>query len=244
MADALSRLETLATAYQYLDGAKSVLDNVQTVRAVAKSNPHDLTAAKKALGLATDKYKPLKAFLSGAQTEALAAANEGFPPIPNPADETRKKMEKISKAKGPNGPGFEKELNAYIKKLTQYEYDLRERLSYMTLVKKKCDLNIKNFTTIGQVISSTMLALKAIFVSVPEAQTAAGGEILAIMRAGIEKHPTAVANAYKKLKKAAEDHEKTIAREHAYAKAALKSAADKKLKLLMEDATAFFKKLF
>lgn len=244
MPDALSRLETLATAHKYLTGAQDVLDGLRKVKAFAKKDPKNLSEAKKILGLAKDKYKPLKDFFSKTQTEVLAAAKEGFPPIPDPTSEARKRMEKIAKSKGPNSPGFEKELTIYIKLLQKYEYELRERMSYMKLVTTKCDLNIKNFTLMNQIIDGTMIALKAVFVAIPEAQTAAGSEILQIMKSGIEKHPRAVANAYKKLKATAQAHEKDVKRDQVYAKAALKKACDKKLKFVMEDAKAFFKKLF
>ncbi|MFC4671826.1 hypothetical protein ACFO5X_24970 [Seohaeicola nanhaiensis] len=244
MPDALSRIETLSKTYDYFNGAKDILDNVTLVRGFARNAPKDIEGARKLLGIAENKYKPLKKFFNGTQKEVLAAITEGFPPIPDPSGEVKSRMEKIARAKGPNTPGFEKELDLYLKQLKAYEYELRERLTYMDLVKKKCALNEKNFQTMSTVIQTTLAALKALFVSTPSFRAATGGEILQIMEAGIEKQPAAISSAYRRLKTAAEKHETEIARQHLRAKSALKVAADKKLAFLMEDAKAFFKKLF
>lgn len=244
MADALTHLETLAKTHKYLSGAKDVVDNLSKVHTFVKKDPRDLDDAKKMLGLATGKYKPLKKYLSGVQDEVIAAAKAKFPEIPTPSTDARKRMEKIAKSNGPNGPGFEKELNTYIKQLMKYEKDLAERASYLKLIKAKCDLNIKNFTQIDRTIKATLTSLKRIFVAIPEAQAAAGGEIMKIMEAGIIDVPGSIIRNYKKLKSNAEAHEKDIRIQHAYAKSALKNAQDKKLKIVMEDAKAFFAKLF
>lgn len=244
MPDALTQLEKLAKAHKYMSGAKDVLDNVTKVRDVAKSDPKDIEAVKKVLGIAKDKYKPLKKFLSKTQAEVLAAVKGGFPAVMDPTQASKARMEKIAKKSGADSDALEKELGTYIKLLEGYEYELRERISFMKLVKRKCELNIKNFTKMNQVIDGTVIALKAVFIAIPEAQTAAGGEILDIMKSGIQKHPQAVANAYKKLNKLAVSHEKLMMRDHVFAKSALKTARSKKAKFLIEDAKAFLKELF
>ncbi|WP_141246529.1 hypothetical protein [Actibacterium ureilyticum] len=244
MADALSRLETLNKSYKYLSGAKDVLDNTLKVKKLAESDPRDIDALRKVAGVSSKVYAPLKKFLSGVHKEVNETIKAGFPEIPDPSLETRKRMEKIARSSGPNTPGFEKELDAYIKTLTRYERDLRERDSYMQMVIAKCELNQKNYMQMQGVISSTMKALKAAFAAIPEARSEVGGEILKIMEAGIEKHPQGIAIAFGRLKTAAAAHQKEIRVQHKRAKSALKVAGDRKLRLLMEDASAFFKKLF
>jgi len=244
MPSALDHIATLTTAHKFYSGAKDVVDATKKMKGFADSNPKDLDAAKKVLGLAKNEYIPLSKFIVDTQKAVNLTVQAGFPDIPNPQRDARKIMEKIAKSAGPNGPGFEKELTAYIKQLTKYELELRERLSYMKFIRKKCDLNIKNFTQIGGIITTTVRLLKKIVVAVPSARNEAGNAILKIMQTGIEKQAPTVVIAYKKLKTLAAEHEKTIAREHIYAKAGLTSAQDKKLKFLVEDAKAFFKKLF
>ena len=189
MADALTKLEILSKSYQFYTGGQDLLDNMTKVKAFAGKDPKDFKEAKKVFGLAAEKYKPLRVYLSKIQEEVLAAVKGGFPEIPNPALKARANMEKVAKSKGPNGPGFELELDLYIKHLTRYERALAERLSFMRIVKDKCDLNIKNFTQMDRIISSTLKLLKAIFVAIPEAQTKAGVEILNIMQSNIENKP-------------------------------------------------------
>ena len=244
MASALDHLETLEKANKYFSGAKELVDSTKKINGIAKSTPHDLSGAKKVLGMTKNEYIPLSKFLVSTQKTVNATVAAGFPEIMNPALDARKRMEKIAKASGSNTTGFEKELTAYIKQAKKYELLLRERISYMKIVQKKCELNIKNFTLIDRTIRSTVLALETLVASVPSARNEAGKHLLDILSTGIEKQSQPVVAAYNKLLKAAAAHEKMISREHTYAKARLTNAQDKKLKFVMEDAKEFFRKLF
>ena len=244
MPSALDFFEELDKTYKYASGARDLLESATKIRKIAKSTPEDLDEAKKVLGMVENEYIPLSKFLVGAQETVNATVAAGFPEIRNPAVDSRKRMEKIAKSAGPNSPGFERELTAYIKSLTKYELSLRERIAFMQIVQKKCDLNIKNFTLITKIIDGTVRALKALVVAVPSARNEAGNQLMKILSTGIEKQGPRVYIAHKKLKAAAAAHEKVIKKEQVYAKVRLKSANDKKLKFLMEDAKEFFKKLF
>lgn len=244
MADALSKLEDLQSAYKYLAGAKAALADIKKVHSISKTAPRDVDEVKKILKVGTKKYAPLKTYLSGVQDKTIAAAAAKFPPIPDPIFEARKQMEKVAKASGPNSPGFEKALSQYIKALKTYDHDLRERLTYMALVKDKCDLNIKDFTKMDHLIRATIRALEQMFITFPEAHSTAGGELLEIAIASFQEQPASIVRAFKRLKVNATAHEKEIKRQHLNAKVAMKRALDRKLKLVMEDAKTFMNKLF
>lgn len=139
MADFLDAMVKLEKAHDYFGKAEDLYKNIKTVRDAAKIDPHDPVQLKKLVGI-TDKetQKLLKALNTRAKATETAATAK-FPEIKSKTTAYWAKWWKAGDKFGMDSKEEKKARNAYLKALQDYDYLLRERISF-------CDILIKQST--------------------------------------------------------------------------------------------------
>ena len=244
MADALDVLEDLAKAHKFLSGAKDVLSSVDTVHKAFRTQPKDVEALKKLVGLSNKKYKALKKFFDATRKKVDAAVSAGFhDDIKDFTQRQKAVVEKAGKKATPDSDAVQKELTLYMKLLDKYNDKLLERINYMDMIKKKCDLNIKNYTLMQAIIEKTRTALKVVMVGIPDASNQAALELLTIELSGIPNDPQVIANAYGRLKRAADAHRTFMVKKQAKVEKTLNEVRRAKLQSVLKDVGGFLRKV-
>lgn len=260
MADLLDKLNSLNTAYKWLNGAKKIKDSTKTVLETAKSVNEmskdvrkggksasvDWRKLDKTLGSNRKELEALNRHWTQQAKDIQAAADASWPSVKTDARERFQKLIALEKRVGADSPVFEKELDKTIKHLTECRTKVWDRETYCLMVADKCDQMDKAFRDANDAIDQTFKLLNVAFIAfmpVSNSASATAMKHMINLSSTIRNRPNSVARAYVNLAASARSEARRVHKDVALIDGWLKTLARMKLADMARDAVSYLKGL-
>lgn len=140
MANILDAMSKLQKAHDYYGKATDLIDNINTVKKAAKIDPKDPKKLKELVGITDKQSQKLLKVLNERAKATEDAAKASFPAIPSKTTDAWAKWWKAADKFGMSSSQENKARQGYLKALENYDFLLRERISYcQILIKQSTD---------------------------------------------------------------------------------------------------------
>jgi hypothetical protein len=135
--DALSKLESLQEAHDWIGNALDLKDNALNVIKAYNTDPKDVQNLFKVAGLYDEDVERLKRVLWKRAQAVRDTADAAWPPVKDYSDRSFKEWRDAAMREGEGGPSAIAARDLYFKMVKRFDYELRERISYMDMVIRK-----------------------------------------------------------------------------------------------------------
>ena len=134
---ALSMLEDLQKAHDWIGKAQSVKDNTLKVAKASRTDRSDYKNLFKVAGIYDEDAERLKRTLDRRSRDIQAICKTSYGPVKNNTKASWKRWRDAATREGESGPTANSARDAYFRSIKRYDYALRERISYMDMVIRK-----------------------------------------------------------------------------------------------------------